>query len=106
MTEYVTTNIRLPRTMYKELKRLAVEEEKSVAQVIREGLVEYLVSTKTPEAVSKDAAGDDPVYRIAELTNPEDVVEGDRPLDTSARHDYYLYGVDLDDSSHKDSYHG
>lgn len=103
MAEYVTTNIRLPKTMYKDLKRLAVEEEKSVAQVIREGLVEYLVSTRAPKVAVKDAAGDDPVYRVAELTGPEDIVEGDRPLDTSARHDYYLYGVDLDEPSHRNS---
>lgn len=103
MIEYVTTNIRLPKTMYKELKRLAVEEEKSVAQVIREGLVEYLVSTRAPDVATRDAAGDDPVYRIAELTGPEDVVEGDRPRDTSVRHDYYLYGVDLDEPSDRNN---
>ena len=36
MTEYVTTNIRLHKDVYREIKRRALEEEKSLAQVIRE----------------------------------------------------------------------
>lgn len=97
MTEYVTTNIRLPKAMHERIKRLALEEKKSLAQVIRESLVEYLAAPKTYEAVADGAEFDDPIYHIAELTRPEEVNWGDRPTDTSVRHDFYLYGADLDE---------
>lgn len=96
MTEYVTTNIRLPKAMYERAKELALEENKSLAQVIRESLVEYLIAPKTQMAFASDEEFDDPIYHIAELTRPEEVIGGDRPTDTSVRHDYYLYGVNLD----------
>ena len=95
MTEYVTTNIRLPKAMHERIKKLALEENKSLAQVIRESLIEYLVET-TPATASSDEPFDDPIYHIGESTRPEELIGGDRPTDTSVRHDAYLYGVDLD----------
>jgi hypothetical protein len=97
MIEYVTTNIRLPKVMYERAKKLALEENKSLAQVVRESLVEYLVEPKPQIAFVSDEEFDDPIFHIAELTRPEEVIGGDRPTDTSVRHDYYLYGVDLDE---------
>ncbi|NOX62350.1 MAG: hypothetical protein GXP42_10475, partial [Chloroflexi bacterium] len=41
---------------------------------------------------------DDPLFHIVDLTKPDEVIEGERPTDTAKRHDYYLYGVDLDAS--------
>jgi hypothetical protein len=96
MAEYVTTNIRLPKAMYERVKKLALEKNKSLAQVVRESLVEYLVEPKPHPAFASDKEFDDPIYHIAKLTQPEEVIGGDRPTDTSVRHDYYLYGVDLD----------
>ena len=40
---------------------------------------------------------DDPIFHVAGLTLPGEVIGGDRPSDTSVRHDFYLYGVDLDE---------
>jgi hypothetical protein len=40
---------------------------------------------------------DDPIFHVAELTLPDEVIGGNRPNDTSVRHDFYLYGVDLDE---------
>jgi predicted DNA-binding protein len=97
MTEYVTTNIRLPKSMYERIKKLALEENKSLAQVVRESLLEYLVEPKHQFMLASDAELDDPIFHIAELTRPEEVIGGDRPTDTSVRHDYYLYGADLDE---------
>ena len=97
MIEYVTTNIRLPRAMYERAKKLALEENKSLAQVVRESLVAYLIEPKPQIAFVSDEEFDDPIFHIAELTRPEEVIGGDRPTDTSVRHDYYLYGVDLDE---------
>jgi len=96
MIEYVTTNIRLPKAMYEKVKKVALEENKSLAQVVRESLLEYLVEPKPRLAFANDEKFDDPIYHIAELTRPEEVIGGDRPTDTSVRHDYYLYGADLD----------
>ena len=44
MTEYVTTNIRLPKDLYREIKHRALEEEKSLAQIIRESVMQYLAA--------------------------------------------------------------
>ncbi len=70
---------------------------KSMAEVIRESLVEYLVTPKAQVLATDDKEFVDPIYHIAELTRPEEVISGDRPTDTSVRHDFYLYGVDLDE---------
>jgi hypothetical protein len=45
----------------------------------------------------KEEEFDDPIYHVAELTLPEEVIWGDRPTDTSERHDFYLDGADLDE---------
>lgn len=97
MVEYVTTNIRLPKEMYDRLKRVALEEGKSLAQIVRESLVEYLVVPKRILGAGDADELDDPIFHIAELTRPEEVIGGDRPTDTSVRHDFYIYGADLDE---------
>jgi predicted DNA-binding protein len=95
MSEYVTTNIRLPRAMHERIKKRAQEENKSFAQVVRESVAVYLIESRTGE--DSDATNaDDPIYRLADLARPDEVIGGDRPTDTSTRHDYYLYGADLD----------
>ena len=38
-TQYITTNVRLPKSLHKALKRRAVEEEVSFAELIREALL-------------------------------------------------------------------
>jgi Arc/MetJ-type ribon-helix-helix transcriptional regulator len=43
---YVTTNVRLPKNMLKILKLKAFQEEKSVAQLIREAIQELLESKR------------------------------------------------------------
>jgi predicted DNA-binding protein len=97
MTEYVTTNIRLPKAMHNRIRQLALEANKSMAEVIRESLTEYLIEPRSALLAAEAEEFDDPIYHIAELTRPEDVNWGDRPTDTSVRHDFYLYGADLDD---------
>ncbi len=96
MADYVTTNVRLPKAMHERIRRLALEENKSLAQIVRESLVEYLTMSEELRSLVSDAAADDPIFRVGELTLPEEVIPGDRPTDTSARHDLYLYGVNLD----------
>lgn len=93
MTEYVTTNIRLPKSMHERIKRLALEENKSMAQVVRESLVQY-VTLQTEDEASLTLEYEDPIQGLGSLTRPEEVIAGDRPTDTSIRHDYYLYGID------------
>jgi len=57
-------------------------------------MTEHITVHLTPK---KGEEFDDPIYHIAELTRSEEVIWGDRPTDTSARHDFYLYGADLDE---------
>jgi predicted DNA-binding protein len=97
MTEYVTTNIRLPKAMHNRIRQLALEANKSMAEVIRESLTEYLIEPRSALLAGEAEEFDDPIYHIAELTRPEEVNWGDRPTDTSVRHDFYLYGADLDE---------
>ncbi len=95
MTEYVTTNIRLPKAMHERIKRLALEENKSMAQVVRESLVQY-VTGQAEDNAPRSIEFKDPIFAVGSLTRPDEVIGGDRPTDTSVRHDYYLYEIDLD----------
>ncbi|OIO92159.1 MAG: hypothetical protein AUK03_10095 [Anaerolineae bacterium CG2_30_64_16] len=91
MTEYVTTNIRLPKEVYRELKRRALDEEKSLAEVIRESVAQYLVPSLAPmRAASTFTAGEteqhDSLWAIGADPVLADVTDG------SVNHDLYLYG--------------
>ena len=86
MTEYVTTNIRLPKQLYREIKRLAAEEDKSMAQVLREAAAQYISSTESVDLQKPGADDDDPLWLIG--TDPVDL----GVTDASVNHDVYLYG--------------
>ena len=75
----VATNIRLPEEVLKALKYRAIEEKKSVNQLIREAIEESLAISIQPEKKSKDSF--DMVIGIAK--------SGIR--DASTRHNKYLY---------------
>jgi hypothetical protein len=85
MTEYVTTNVRLPKELYRQAKRRALEEEKSLAEVIRESVTQYLVGESKAE-VDREAWENDPLWLIGTDATIADVTDG------SVNHDYYLYG--------------
>jgi predicted HTH domain antitoxin len=51
MTEYVTTNIRLPKETYRELKQRALDAETSLAKVVRESVAQYLGTPATPPGI-------------------------------------------------------
>jgi hypothetical protein len=85
--EYVTTNIRLPRALHRALKHRAVEEHKSLAQLVRESVAAYL--TRPPEDIhdtGRDVWQADSLRLIG-----ADPVDADVP-DGAFRHDDYLYG--------------
>lgn len=81
MSEYVTTNIRLPRDTLRSLKLLAVEEEKSVSQLIRE----CVNSRLGPSGRSGDEFEADPFFEAGPL-GPGGKKRG------SEDHDKLLYG--------------
>jgi hypothetical protein len=91
MTEYVTTNIRLPKDLYREIKHRALEEEKSLAQIIRESVMQYLAAPEVAESRSEGAEAvddweNDPLWLIGTDPVMADVT------DASVNHDLYLYG--------------
>ena len=91
MTEYVTTNIRLSKDLYRQAKRRALDEEKSLAQIVRESIAEYLAEPQIsdPESLAEDASLDwenDPLWLIGTDPVMADVT------DASVNHDLYLYG--------------
>ena len=80
MPATVATNIRLPEELLKALKYRAIEERKSVNQMIREAIEMFLDTAPMTEGVEKD-----PI---------EDIIGIGRSgiKDGSTRHDQYLYG--------------
>jgi len=80
MPGMVATNIRLPEETLKALKYKAIEERKSVNQMIREAIETSLLAAPGHERHEKDAF--------------EDVIGSARSgiKDGSRRHDQYLYG--------------
>ena len=91
MTEYVTTNIRLPKDLYRRLKRQALEEEKSLSQVVRESVASYLTGTGLAEpelsnGVAPEEGEQDPLWLIGKDPVIADVTNG------SVNHDLHLYG--------------
>ena len=80
MSATVATNIRLPEDLLKALKYRAIEERKSVNQIIREAIEISLGAARQPEEVEKD-----PLENVIGIAR-----SGIR--DASSKHDRYLYG--------------
>ena len=80
MSTTVATNIRLPEELLKALKHRAVEERKSLNQMIREAIEVALHSAPNSKEPEKDAF--------------EEVIGIGRSgiKDGSSKHDQYLYG--------------
>ena len=80
MAATIATNIRLPEDLLKALKYRAIEEKKSVNQIIREAIEISLVSAPQPEEREKDPF--------------EDMIGIARSgiNDASSKHDRYLFG--------------
>jgi hypothetical protein len=89
--EYVTTNVRLPKEMHRALKWRAVEENTSVAALIRESIARYLIEEQTAVAPTEDKPASDPVFQLGSLTAESEVIGGDRPTDGSVQHDRDIY---------------
>ncbi|MBI4584450.1 MAG: ribbon-helix-helix protein, CopG family [Planctomycetes bacterium] len=79
---HTTTNLRLPKEMLKRLKLKAVEEGKSVSQLIREAIETYIFGRGH---AAKMNLRSDPLKKIVGLCR-----SGRR--DGSTAHDRYLYG--------------
>lgn len=80
MSTTIATNIRLPEETLKALKYKAIEEKKSVNQLIREAIELSLAAVTQAERPGKDPF--DEVIGIAK--------SGIK--DASTKHDRYLYG--------------
>jgi metal-responsive CopG/Arc/MetJ family transcriptional regulator len=80
MSVTIATNIRLPEDLLKALKYRAIEEKKSVNQIIREAIEMSLAAAPQTEERQKDPL--------------EDVIGIARSgiKDAPSKHDRYLYG--------------
>jgi len=76
----VATNIRLPEETLKALKYKAIEEKKSVNQLIREAIEQSLVAE-----IQTEKQGRDPFEEVIGVAK-----SGIK--DASTKHDRYLYG--------------
>jgi hypothetical protein len=89
--EYVTTNVRLPKEMHRALKWRAVEENTSVAALIRESIARYLVEEQTAVVPLEDKPVSDPIFQLGSLTAETEVIRGDCPTDGAICHDRDIY---------------
>jgi len=89
--EYVTTNVRLPKEMHRALKWRAVEENTSVAALIRESIARYLVEEQAAIVLPEDESVSDPIFQLGSLTAESEVIRGDRPTDGAVQHDRDIY---------------
>ncbi len=80
MSTNVATNIRLPEEVLKALKYKAIEEKKSVNQIIREAIEMSLSAPVQPEKHAKD-----PFESFIGIAH-SGIKDG------STKHDRYLYG--------------
>ena len=79
MSATIATNIRLPEDLLKALKYRAIEEKKSVNQIIREAIEISLAVSPLPEKREKD-----PFEEVIGIAR-----SGIK--DASSKHDHYLY---------------
>lgn len=85
MGGYVTTNLRLPEDLHKLLKHMAVEENTSVSQLVREALEQFISPRPEQPKSKKLRIEDNPLWAL--------VGSGRSGLkDASEKHDEYLYG--------------
>ena len=89
--EYVTTNVRLPKEMHRALKWRAVEENTSVAALIRESIARYLIEEQTAVVPSEGEPVSDLIFQLGSLTTESEIIGGDRPTDGSVQHDRDIY---------------
>jgi hypothetical protein len=81
MPARIATNLRLPEELLKALKYRAIEEKKSVNQIICEAIEQSLAVTPQPEKVEID-----PLEGVIGIAR-----SGIK--DASSKHDRYLYGA-------------
>jgi hypothetical protein len=91
MTEYVTTDFRLPKDLYRRLKLQALEEEKSLSQVVRESVASYLAGASLAESEISDNAASEEGEQDALWLLGRDPVVAD-VTDGSINHDLHPYG--------------
>ena len=82
MSDYITTNLRFPKTVYRELRHHAERRRVALASVVREAVEQYLGRSDTVPPIP---FGDDPADAIIGSLD-----HGAR--DESTQHDHYLYG--------------
>ena len=80
MSTNVATNIRLPEEVLKALKYKAIEERKSLNQIIREAIEISLIAPVQDKKVAKD-----PLENIIGIAK-SGIKDG------SVKHDSYIYG--------------
>lgn len=89
MTEYVTTNMRLPKEICRKLKQRALDAETSLAEVVRESVNRYLSASTDASAASlvtqpnsaiisahKDAGADSHTLRESPIASYAATIEG------------------------------
>ncbi|MBX3056522.1 MAG: ribbon-helix-helix protein, CopG family [Anaerolineae bacterium] len=89
----VRTQVYLPRDIYEQIKARAEREGITMADQIREALVEYVVATGETRARAPILTDDDPIWEMIGMIK-SGVTDG------SVNHDRYIYVRDWDSVEH------
>lgn len=85
----VRTQVYLPRDIYEQIKARAEREGITMADQIREALVEYVVASNETKSQIPILTADDPIWDLIGMCK-------DGPVDGSVNHDKYIYIRDWD----------
>jgi len=77
--QYISTQLKLPETVIRELKRRAARDKKSLSQIVGDALLQTLTVREEPVDYKKD-----PFNRLIGMA-------GSGTRDGSVKHDQYLY---------------
>jgi hypothetical protein len=87
-TNYITTNVRLPVTLHKTLKRRALEENRSLAELIRTTLDTRYMQSAIKNQKTNIMVGNKKIETLADLAKLAQPMGGD----LSSNIDEIVYG--------------
>lgn len=96
MAKYVVTNVRFTEEEHERLRHLAVHEQRSMAEIVREAVSTYL-EQKEGKTLTEEELANDPFFKVIGIGR------SGMP-DISIRHDELLYGCDTPNDEEREAH--
>lgn len=87
MAKYVVTNVRFTEEEHEKLRHLALHEQRSMADIVREAVSTYL-ERKGRRILTEEELANDPFFKVIGIGHSGDG-------DASTRHDEIIYGPEI-----------